>query len=52
MFEDLPYLIAAVATVLGGIFVGRQRGVLYGFLAGLGILIVASLLLVALGFGY
>jgi len=52
MFEDLPYLIGAMATVLGGVFVGRQRGVLYGVLAGLAILIVVSLLLVALGFGY
>jgi len=49
---NAPYLIAAMATVVGGFAVAKKRGPLYGVLAGVGIFIIANLLLVALGAGY
>jgi tetrahydromethanopterin S-methyltransferase subunit G len=52
MLTNMPYLIAAIATVVGGSAVGRKHGALYGVLAGLAIFIAATLILVALGFGY
>lgn len=50
--KELPYLIAAVVTLMGGFTVGKKNGAIYGILAGLAIFIAVTLILVALGFGY
>jgi len=52
ILKELPYLIAAVATLMGGVTVGKKHGAIYGVVAGLAIFIVMTVILVALGFGY
>lgn len=49
---ELPYMLAAVATLIAGSFVWKRKGVLAGLAAGLGTFVVLVLLLVSLGFGY
>jgi len=52
VLTDAVYLIAVVAVLAGGTAVGKKYGVAYGIVAGLAIFIAATLILVALGFGY
>lgn len=49
---ELPYMLAAIATLVAGSFVWKRKGAIAGLAAGLGTFVVLVLVLVGLGFGY
>ncbi|MGL4237007.1 hypothetical protein [Tabrizicola sp.] len=50
--EDLPYVVGGIGTLVGGVYVGRQKGRNAGIAAGAAIFVAFVLFMVIAGYGY